>query len=249
MDDNKETINDSHDNFGTSGSPINWVPISLTHVEYPEGDWFGKLLALASLSPLVILVSFVTLIIFRRDLHTICFLSGNVINEIISLILKYTIRQPRPTLSKGILYTEYGMPSSHSQFMWFFAIYFSLFILIRLHHHNSSNPLDNAWKYISVLTFVIGAITVSYSRVYLEYHTTRQVIWGAVIGAIFAILWFFLIHFSLSPFFPMIASWPVCELFMIKDMSLISNVMWFEYTTNRNEARTRNRKQVSMKSK
>lgn len=35
------------------------------------GDFFGKLLAIVSLSPLGILSGFVTLIIFRRDLHTV----------------------------------------------------------------------------------------------------------------------------------------------------------------------------------
>lgn len=29
------------------------------------------------------------------------------------------------------LHTEYGMPSSHSQFMWFFVVYCFLFLYLR----------------------------------------------------------------------------------------------------------------------
>lgn len=71
-----------------------WVPLSLTLVEYPKGkklhsaliilesrcfislqifagDTLGKLLALISLAPFGIGAGFVTLILFRRDLHTV----------------------------------------------------------------------------------------------------------------------------------------------------------------------------------
>jgi len=35
------------------------------------GDLLGKLLAYSSLLPLAVLIGFVTLILFRRDLHTV----------------------------------------------------------------------------------------------------------------------------------------------------------------------------------
>lgn len=39
------------------------------------GDLVGKLLAYASLTPIIIVVSFLTLIFFKRDIHTVfsCF--------------------------------------------------------------------------------------------------------------------------------------------------------------------------------
>ena len=79
-------------------SEIDWVPFALTHVEYPKGlqfscincifmpvvrrslltmvlvllgDFIGKLLAIASLMPMAIIAGFITLIMFRRDLHTV----------------------------------------------------------------------------------------------------------------------------------------------------------------------------------
>ncbi|KAL6441937.1 hypothetical protein ACFW04_002365 [Cataglyphis niger] len=50
---------------------LEWIPLSLTLVEYPQGDLFGKLLAVLSLMPFAIIAGFITLILFRRDLHTV----------------------------------------------------------------------------------------------------------------------------------------------------------------------------------
>uniref|UniRef100_A0A8D0E7M3 Dolichyldiphosphatase 1 n=1 Tax=Salvator merianae TaxID=96440 RepID=A0A8D0E7M3_SALMN len=45
-------------------------PISLTHVEYPAGDFTGYFLAYMSLGPIFIIFGFITLIVFKRELHT-----------------------------------------------------------------------------------------------------------------------------------------------------------------------------------
>ncbi|XP_018006844.1 dolichyldiphosphatase 1 [Hyalella azteca] len=148
-----------------SGDDIRWKPFSLTFVEYPEGDAFGKLLAIVSLFPVGMLVGCFALMLFRRDLHTY-----------ICLIVSYV------------------------------------------------------------------------SRVYLLYHSWAQVIVGSVLGAVLGVGWFFIVHVHLTPLFPQIASWSICELLMIRDTSLIPNILWFEYTHARNENRARNRKLVSMKS-
>ena len=50
---------------------ITWKPFRLTHVEYPEGDSFGKLMAIASLFPIALIVGNFSLILFRRDLHSV----------------------------------------------------------------------------------------------------------------------------------------------------------------------------------
>ncbi|XP_077534297.1 dolichyldiphosphatase 1-like isoform X1 [Haemaphysalis longicornis] len=224
-----------------------WVPLSLTHVEYPAGDWLGKTLAYVSLSPLVILVSFGTLVIFRRDLHTITFLCGTLLSEAINFVLKHVIKEARPYKARDN-FTEFGMPSSHSQLMWFVATYLAFFVIFRLHHGNSSCPWENLWKYTVIFCWFLLAGTVSYSRVYLEYHTWAQVCWGALIGSLLACFWFCLTQFILTPLYPRIVSWHLSELLMLRDTTLIPNVMWFEYTSYRAESRTRQRKLVSMKS-
>ncbi|EAW87869.1 dolichyl pyrophosphate phosphatase 1, isoform CRA_c [Homo sapiens] len=55
---------------GQCSLPASWRPVTLTHVEYPAGDLSGHLLAYLSLSPVFVIVGFVTLIIFKRELHT-----------------------------------------------------------------------------------------------------------------------------------------------------------------------------------
>ena len=50
---------------------ITWKPFSYTHVVYPEGDSFGKLMAFVSLFPIALIVGNFSLILFRRDLHSV----------------------------------------------------------------------------------------------------------------------------------------------------------------------------------
>ncbi|XP_047116887.1 dolichyldiphosphatase 1-like [Schistocerca piceifrons] len=224
-----------------------WVPLSLTLVEYPQGDWLGKFLALSSLLPFGIISGFVALILFRRDLHTITFFFGTTLNELLNLILKHTFCEARP-MQRNALYTEYGMPSSHSQFMWFFATYIVYFVCIRLHHMNNSTLLENIWKTAIIISSLFLAALVTVSRVYLQYHTWKQVLSGALVGFLFGSLWFALTYLIFTPMFPLVASWRISEFLLLRDTTLIPNVLWFEYKNSRQEARARSRKLVSMKS-
>ncbi|CAD7089451.1 unnamed protein product [Hermetia illucens] len=226
---------------------LEWRPITLTLVEYPKGDLLGFLLAWASLSPLAIMAGFVALILFRRDLHTITFFCGTLINEALNQVLKHLIREPRP-IERANLYTEYGMPSSHSQFAWFFATYVTLFVLIRLHHMNNNAPLERAVRLLVLIVVWILAAMVCCSRIYLRYHTWSQVLTGAFVGTLAGAFWFILTHFYLSPMFPCIVSWKISEFFLLRDTTLIPNILWFEYTVTRQESRARSRKLISMKS-
>jgi len=222
---------------------ITWKHISLTHVEYPVGDIFGGVLAWMSLVPVFIIVGFITLIFSRPDLHTILFFIGQLCNEIINYTLKKVIAHPRPARNRSErLFSEHGMPSSHAQFMSFFIVYLSLFLFIRLHHHSGQLVRHKIWKYSVWLTFSVSTILVFISRVYLLYHTINQVIVGAVVGSINGLVWFSMVHLLLSPFFPSIAAWSVCELLMIRDASLIPNCLLFEYYSYRTEARNRLRR-------
>jgi dolichyldiphosphatase len=111
--------------------------LSLTHVQYESGSLLGKLLAFSSLIPIFLVVSFVTLVSFNRDLASIYFFVGQLVNEGFNFGLKRLIKQPRPS---GIVKltslmvdigTGYGMPSSHAQFVSFFAIYSILYLYKR----------------------------------------------------------------------------------------------------------------------
>ncbi|XP_077986426.1 dolichyldiphosphatase 1-like [Glandiceps talaboti] len=225
-------------------SEIKWKAVSLTHVEYPEGDFIGKIFAYFSLVPVFLLVSFATLIAFRRELHTITFFCGLLANEAVNWVLKHIIRQPRPCKGHEVVFSEYGMPSSHSQFMGFFAIYLVLFVYIRIQYtcSSSSSIVDIAWKHLVSISALLTTVLVCYSRVYLHYHSSQQVLMGAIVGGLLAIPWFVTTQLVLTPLFPVVASWPISERLMLRDSTLIPNVLWFEYTSARTEARARQRK-------
>ena len=111
-------------------------PISFFFVEYDHLDHWGYLLAFLSFTPpfLVAIQTsvYVTLLITSKSTRTRGFriaadragklLLGQLLNEILNLVLKNVLRQPRPsTLSN---YKDFGLPSSHSQFMAFLAAIF-----------------------------------------------------------------------------------------------------------------------------
>ncbi|XP_040081289.1 dolichyldiphosphatase 1 isoform X1 [Oryx dammah] len=302
---------------GQCSLPASWRPVTLTHVEYPAGDLSGHVLAYLSLSPVFVIVGFVTLIIFKRELHTvsesrspvphpgeegpphpipshprcfafpstlpplskcveppgwfqvvpggweaqseasrlprgpnnhtssrqISFLGGLALNEGVNWLIKHVIQEPRPCGGPHTAVgTKYGMPSSHSQFMWFFSIYSFLFLYLRMHQTNNARFLDLLWRHVLSLGLLTVAFLVSYSRVYLLYHTWGQVLYGGVAGGLMAVAWFVFTQEVLTPLFPRIAAWPISEFFLIRDTSLIPNVLWFEYTVTRAEARNRQRK-------
>ncbi|XP_060613494.2 dolichyldiphosphatase 1 [Anolis sagrei] len=217
--------------------------VSLTHVEYPAGDFSGYLLAWVSLGPIFIIVGFLTLIVFKRELHTISFLLGLVLNEGVNWLIKSIVQEPRPCPEiHPSVFSKYAMPSSHSQFMWFFAAYSFLFLYLRMHQTNNARFLDLLWRHVLSLCLLTVAFLVSYSRVYLRYHTGSQVIYGGLAGTVMAVVWFAFTQEILTPFFPRIAAWPISEFFLIRDTSLIPNILWFEYTVTRAEARNRQRK-------
>jgi dolichyldiphosphatase len=70
---------------------------SLTHVQYDPQDPLGKLMAIAALIPLMLIVSYVTVIAVRRDVLATTMLFGQLLNEAINLVAKKTIKEGRPT--------------------------------------------------------------------------------------------------------------------------------------------------------
>ena len=92
----------------------------------------------------------------------------------------------------------YGMPSSHAQFVAFFSVYFSLFLLLR-HQPPPAGHQDASTTHIPIPYYqraglavlsVLCAATVAHSRIYLNYHKPRQVYVGIAAGVACAIGWF-----------------------------------------------------------
>jgi len=223
-----------------------WKPISLTYVDYPTDDLAGKFLAWSSLAPIFIVIALGTLIIFRRELHTIAFFIGILSNEALNQLLKYSLKKPRPCRSinhlEHVHHTVYGMPSSHAQFMSFFAVYMSFFAYFRLKQSASENWLNNLRQHFVALSALGSAAIVSFSRIYLYYHTVEQVGAGMLVGCLTGSVWFYLVHVILTPMFPDIVNTKFAEFFLVRDSTNIPDILWFEYTSSRVEARQRQRR-------
>jgi dolichyldiphosphatase len=100
---------------------------------------------------------------------------------------------------------------------------------------------------VVVIGCTVVTALVCYGRVYLLYHTVNQVIVGALVGTVFGVLWFLFVHVILTPYvFPRVVSWKISELLLIRDTSLIPNILFFEYSATRQESRARSRKNMKM---
>ncbi len=117
--------------------------MDLTYVAYQQGDLLSELLAYVTFAPMAIGVAMVTLLFSRRELEVAFAIVGVLVNSAVNLILKRVFKEPRPsgmynqfnnagvsTLMSlaGSSKNGHGMPSHHSQFMFFMCVYLLLLI-------------------------------------------------------------------------------------------------------------------------
>ncbi len=125
-----------------------------------------------------------TIILYRRELTFINALIGQLGCEGFNWFLKRLLKQPRP--HHGQLGKGYGMPSSHSQFVGFFAAFFVAHFC--LHHPNKAvprtliNTIRRAEHVAVILAIVLLTGATCYSRYHLSYHTPAQIIVGLLVG-------------------------------------------------------------------
>lgn len=86
----------------------------------------------------------------------------------------------------------YGMPSSHAQFVTFFSLSVSFFLLFRHSPHPTltHTPTTFYQRLLLSVAALASAAAVAGSRVYLSYHTPKQVLVGCAAGAVFSVVWF-----------------------------------------------------------
>ena len=102
------------------------------------------------------------------------FVVGFILNYMLNAILKYAIREPRPSEDSRLIekervgFDKYGMPSGHAQKTGFCLSYITLVL---------NNPL------ITGIYLVITAISL-HQRYKYSNHTILQLVVGLVIGII-----------------------------------------------------------------
>eukprot|EP00126_Sphaerothecum_destruens_P005411 Sdes_comp18750_c0_seq4m9127 len=129
-----------------------FTPLKLTFVEYETGDVFGKFLAFCSMGPVFLVIAIISVILARREIHTLFFFAGVLLNEILNMILKRYFSQARPNIIKNRPnYGTYGMPSAHAQFTGYFTCYILCWLYLRVAFS------DNKPKhFISCVCLILG---------------------------------------------------------------------------------------------
>ncbi|XP_076904846.1 lipid phosphate phosphatase epsilon 1, chloroplastic-like [Bidens hawaiensis] len=140
----------------------------------------GRLHAIVNLmSKWIVAVSFGGFLFLRRDALALWAAMGSVINMILSVTLKQILKQERPVsrVSSG-----HGMPSSHAQAI-FYTIVCIILSLVEFQGFSGVTAIA------SMFVVAIGSY-FSWLRVSQRYHTSIQVIVGAIVGSVFAVMWF-----------------------------------------------------------
>ncbi|KAI0033159.1 phosphatidic acid phosphatase type 2/haloperoxidase [Vararia minispora EC-137] len=128
-------------------------------------------------------------LLYTRSAGVAWFAMGAVACSLTVKVLKRLIRQDRPDpILRKKKKKSYGMPSTHSASMAFFATYIPL-ACAYLPIHSS---LPDAAYIIVLPPFLIipCAMLVTISRTWLGHHTWPQVLVGCSYGVAFALLWY-----------------------------------------------------------
>jgi len=157
--------------------------------EKNPADRISYICAWLALVPQGLCIVYATLIWSNREAEILLMFTGQMACEAVNWGLKRYIKEERPREMHG---KGYGMPSSHAQFVTFFSLTLSMFLLFRHvpHPTETHTPFSFFQRLFLSITAIISATAVASSRIYLNYHTPKQVLVGCAAGALFAVLWF-----------------------------------------------------------
>ncbi|KAL9122175.1 MAG: hypothetical protein Q9187_001276 [Circinaria calcarea] len=219
--------------------------LSLTHVHYNPADPISYLCAYLALVPQGLCVTYITLIWATREVEVILMFAGQMGCEALNFALKRLIKEERPRQMNG---KGYGMPSSHAQFLAFYSVSLTLFLLYRhaLPPSHSTSPPSNSPtpllpRAVVSLMSVIMAVLVAASRIYLNYHTPRQVLVGCTAGAVLAVAWFTITEwFRSTGWLHWVLDLYVCRALRIRDLAVEEDLVeagWREWESKRKRRR------------
>ena len=167
---------------------VRWSSWKFSEVMYVKGDMLSFIFGAISLTPLLAIVSLVVQAVTRLDKQLMAVLWLLFFNEILNLVLKYAIRQPRPILEWDNSDVGFGMPSRHAQTSFALATAITLFFPKMCDAGNrpkTKRLYSSPWR--PLFLFALATL-VSAGRVYNQYHSAEQVIAGAITGVAAAII-------------------------------------------------------------
>ncbi|KII94108.1 hypothetical protein PLICRDRAFT_88372 [Plicaturopsis crispa FD-325 SS-3] len=126
-------------------------------------------------------------LLYTKSSGVLYFCVGGVACSMSVKLIKRFIRQPRPAHPSQHK-ISYGMPSTHSATITYYASYIPLACAYLPIH--TSLPSGTTTRIIPPLIVVPWAGLIAMSRVWLGHHTWLQVIVGCSYGLAFASVWF-----------------------------------------------------------
>lgn len=227
-------------------------------------DPISYLCAFLALVPQALCVVYATLLWSTREAEVLLMFAGQLVCEALNFALKRLIKEERPArmrVGKG-----YGMPSSHAQFAFFWAIAVGLFLVVRHQPKKvvggqrktagtaaagtetvtvtttttrrigsglgqtvlstardveayAHQPWSLVERVVASLVALALATGVAWSRIYLGYHTPKQVLAGCIAGSGCAVVWFAVTYaMRETGFLAWALDFPVVRWFRIRDL-------------------------------
>ncbi|KAJ4487974.1 phosphatidic acid phosphatase type 2/haloperoxidase [Lentinula aciculospora] len=151
--------------------------------------WWLKFLDKTNLTVTALTAS---LFLYTQSSGVAYFVSGAVACMIAVKVVKKMIKQERPVMQRPGKKRKktYGMPSTHSTIITYYATYVFLASLYLPIHHT----LPQSWttRILPPLIVLPWAALIALSRIWLGHHTLAQVSAGCTFGFGFAWLWFYM---------------------------------------------------------
>lgn len=118
--------------------------------------------------------TFYAILAWKRDAFMVAFFIGSITNGILSKVLKRIINQSRPpdlaTAEMTLKPSDGGMPSSHAMSLGFIG---------------TTTALHVSWAPVPVLLYIVVSL---WYRVKVKLHTTAQIMVGAAVGTMHALV-------------------------------------------------------------
>ncbi|KAI0091537.1 PAP2-domain-containing protein [Irpex rosettiformis] len=167
--------------------------LDVTYVLYHENSHFSHLLALLTLSPILLNPAYAVLAVYTREIIFFEMWAGQLACEAFNWVLKHIVKEERPN---GFFGPGYGFPSSHSQWMGYFAAFLICHFTFRHRFTSTGSRLLDYTRDFLLYSFILTwAGAVAYSRYHLIYHSARQVLWGVVIGVLFGTSYYTVVEY------------------------------------------------------